>query len=58
MVVHTFNPSMLGGRGRWISMSSSIVRATQRKIVSKNKQTSKKPKIFDSNYVNSTNIKI
>jgi hypothetical protein len=52
VVAHTFKPSTLGGRGRWISefeaslvyrVSSRIARATQRNPVSKNKikQTNK-----------------
>jgi hypothetical protein len=47
VVVHTFNPQHLGGRGRLISefkaslvyrVSSRIARATQRNPVSENKQ--------------------
>jgi hypothetical protein len=50
LMVHTFNPKHLGGRGRQISefqaslvyrVNSRTARATQRNPVSKNKQTNK-----------------
>jgi hypothetical protein len=53
VVAHAFNPSTLGGRGRWISeyeaslvyrVSSMTARATQRNPVSREKKKKRKEK--------------
>lgn len=51
VVVHTFNPSNQGSRGRWISgiqpalRSSKLTRATQRNLASKSQSKNKENKV-------------